>query len=169
MAESTVYPHAAPVEILPDILFVHGRMRMGPGMVINRNMVAVRSHGEITLLNPIRLSSEGEKALEAYGVVKHAVRLGSYHGVDDAYTVERFGAEFWALEGESEYETNDEHDELDEEEQPDEEDDAEQEAAEDEGTEEDEAAEQDNEYDEETEDAEEDEPEDDAHDDEDDA
>ena len=52
MAEPTVYAHNEPIEILPDVLFVHGRMRMGPGMLANRNMVAVR--------------------------------LGPYHGVDDA-------------------------------------------------------------------------------------
>lgn len=103
MATSAVYPHDPPLEILPDVFFVHGSMRMGPGMRINRNMVAVRSGADLTLLNPIRLSDAGEHALEALGTVRHAVRLGVFHGVDDAYTVARFGAQFWSLGGESDY------------------------------------------------------------------
>ncbi len=97
------YPHDDPVELLPDLLFVHGSIRLGPGMSINRNMVALRHQGEVSLLNPIRLSPEGEKALEQVGTVKHAFRLGIYHGVDDPYTLERFGAHFWCQEGSSLY------------------------------------------------------------------
>lgn len=100
MTTSIAYPHDPPREILPGIWFVHGRMRMGPGMVINRNMVVVVDRdSELTLLNPIRLTPEGENALEEIGTVKHAVRLGTFHGSDDAYTVERFGARFWCQEG----------------------------------------------------------------------
>jgi hypothetical protein len=47
-------------------------------------------------VNPIRLSPQGEAELEALGTVRHAVRLGYFHGIDDAYTVARFGAEFWS-------------------------------------------------------------------------
>ncbi len=92
-------PHEPPREILPDVLFVHGTMRMGPGMTINRNMVALRHEGELTLLNPVRLSAEGEAALEAFGTVQHAVRLGCMHSLDDPYTVKRFGARFWCAPG----------------------------------------------------------------------
>jgi len=74
-------------------------MRMGPGMMINRNMVIVDSGSGLVLLNPIRLTPAGEEALEKLGTVTHAVRLGVFHGVDDAYTVERFGARFWCQEG----------------------------------------------------------------------
>ena len=97
------YAHDPPWEILPDALLVCGSIRMGPGMVINRNMVVLREAGELTLINPIRLSAEGEAALEAFGQVRHAVRLGCYHGVDDPYTVERFGAQFWCQEGSDQY------------------------------------------------------------------
>ncbi len=103
MATSKVYPHDPLVELIPDVFFVHGSMRMGPGMVINRNMAVVRHGREITLLNPIRLNAEGEEALEALGTVRHVVRLGPAHGVDDAYSVERFGATFWSLGGDADY------------------------------------------------------------------
>jgi hypothetical protein len=103
MATSKVYPHDPLVELVPDVFFVHGSMRMGPGMLINRNMAVVRHGTEVTLVNPIRLSPEGEAELEALGIVRHVVRLGPMHGVDDAYSVERFGATFWGLGGEADY------------------------------------------------------------------
>ena len=96
---SIAYPHDPLREILPGVWFIHGRMRMGPGMTINRNMIVVESDGDLTLLNPIRLTTAGEQALEELGTVRHAVRLGVFHGVDDAYTVGRFGARFWCQEG----------------------------------------------------------------------
>jgi hypothetical protein len=69
MATSKVYPHDPLVELVPDVFFVHGSMRMGPGMLINRNMAVVRHGTEVTLVNPIRLSPEGEAELEALGIV----------------------------------------------------------------------------------------------------
>ena len=72
---------------------------MGFGMAINRNMVALRNNGELTLVNPVRLSPEGEAELESLGAVRHAVRLGYHHGMDDAYYVERYSAEFLCQPG----------------------------------------------------------------------
>lgn len=92
-------PHDPPVEILPDVLYVHGSFRMNPAMTINRNMVALRHDGEVTLVNPIRLSDEGERALEKFGRVAHIVRLGAMHGLDDPYCIQRFGARFWSQAG----------------------------------------------------------------------
>lgn len=93
------YPPACPHEpmrkIGPDIFFVPGSIQLNPLMRISRNMVIVRNGGELALLNPIRLSAEGEAAMEALGIVRHVVRLGALHGIDDPYTVTRFGAEFW--------------------------------------------------------------------------
>lgn len=88
-------PHESIREIGPDIFFAPGSYRMAPLMRISRNMVIVRCGDELTLVNPIRLSAVGEAELEALGTVRHAVRLGVFHGVDDLYTVARFGAEFW--------------------------------------------------------------------------
>jgi hypothetical protein len=75
--------------------WVPGTMRMNPLMTVSRNMVVVRSGGELTLLNPIRLDAAGEAALEDLGRVRHLVRLGCFHGCDDAYLKQRFGAAFW--------------------------------------------------------------------------
>ncbi len=96
-------PHDPPVEVFPDLLYVHGSFRMGPGMVINRNMIVLRDGGELTLINPIRLDAAGEKALEEYGTVKHLLRLGPMHGLDDPYCIDRFGAKLWSQSGGKEY------------------------------------------------------------------
>lgn len=62
-------------------------------------MVILRQGGDLTLVNSVRLSPAGEAALEKLGQVKHLVRLGYYHGVDDAYYKHKFGATFWCQSG----------------------------------------------------------------------
>jgi hypothetical protein len=47
-------------------------------------------------VNPVRLSREGEAALERLGAVKHVVRLGHYHASDDPYHRSRFAPVYWA-------------------------------------------------------------------------
>ncbi|MHA1537369.1 MAG: hypothetical protein ACTSUD_07425 [Alphaproteobacteria bacterium] len=82
-------------ELFEDVFWVQGSMRMGPGMRINRNMVVLREGGELTLISPVRMSPEGEAALDALGTVKHVMRIGPGHSLDDRYYAERYGAEFW--------------------------------------------------------------------------
>ena len=84
---------------MDDVYWVQGTIRMGPGMTINRNMVLLRNGGEVTVLNPVRLDTAGETALEQLGAVKHVGRLGYFHGMDDSYFVSRFGAQFWCQPG----------------------------------------------------------------------
>ena len=82
---------------------VHGSMRMGPGMRINRNMLVLRRDGELTVISAVRLSIEEEAALQALGRIKHVMRLGYYHGVDDRYYVDRYSAQFWCQPGSDHY------------------------------------------------------------------
>ena len=88
-------PHGPMERIGTDVFFVPGSIRLGPMMKISRNMVVVRDSDDLTLIDPVRLSPEGEASLEALGTVRHVIRLGCFHGIDDPYTVNRFGAEFW--------------------------------------------------------------------------
>jgi hypothetical protein len=90
-------------EIAPDVFFAPGSIRMAPLMQFSRNMVIVRDGGDLTLVNPIRLSPAGESELEKLGRVRHIIRLGVFHGIDDAYSVERFGAQFWCQAGSDHY------------------------------------------------------------------
>ncbi len=89
-------PHDPIEEIASDLFMVRGSIRMNALMRITRNMAIVRHRGELSLVNPIRLDAEGERQLRELGEVKRILRLGPLHGLDDAYYVERFGAELWA-------------------------------------------------------------------------
>jgi hypothetical protein len=72
-------------------------------ITFSRNMVAVRTSEGWVLLNPVRLSESAEAELLAKAPFKHAVRLGTFHGRDDGYYVDRFGVEFWGAPGEQTY------------------------------------------------------------------
>ena len=93
------YPHDPIVEIAPDLFMVRGSMKMNALVNISRNMAIVRHEGDLTLVNPIRLNNEGEAALRALGTVKRMFRLGSFHGIDDQYSADIFGAEMWRQQG----------------------------------------------------------------------
>lgn len=97
--EPPVEPHGPIQEFVDGVFWVRGSVRMGPGVRIPRNMVVVRSGDELTLISSVRLSSDGESELERLGKVKNVVKIGHAHGRDDAYSIERFGARYWALPG----------------------------------------------------------------------
>lgn len=92
-------PHDPIAEIAPDIYMVRGSMRMNPLVRISRNMGIIRHDGELTLVNPIRLSPAGEAELRALGNVRRIMRLGSLHGIDDQYYVDQFNAQMWRQPG----------------------------------------------------------------------
>ncbi|MBW2420473.1 MAG: hypothetical protein JRH19_18170 [Deltaproteobacteria bacterium] len=96
MPHAPAYPHDPIEEIAADLFMARGSVRMNALMRITRNMAIVRDRGELSLVNPIRLDEAGERALLALGEVKRILRLGPFHGLDDPYYVERFGAELWA-------------------------------------------------------------------------
>jgi len=94
-------------EVFPDVWLAASANRMAIPLKLtitfSRNMVAVRSPDGWALLNPVRLSERGEADLLEKGPIKHAVRLGTFHGRDDRYYVDRFGVQFWGVPGEQTY------------------------------------------------------------------
>jgi hypothetical protein len=95
-------PHGAIQEVFPDVFFVTGTMRaefFGSMWQFNRNMTIVRENGRLTLVNTVRLDDAGLAELEKLGTVANVVRIGDMHGVDDRFYVDRYGAEFWAMDG----------------------------------------------------------------------
>ena len=91
-----IYPHGDIEPIGTDLYMVRGSIKLNPLMRISRNMGIVREGSKLTLVNPIRLRLDIEKKLEALGDIKNIVRLGAFHGVDEGYYVETFGAQFWS-------------------------------------------------------------------------
>jgi hypothetical protein len=59
-------------------------------------MVILRHGDELSLINSVRLDAEGESALDALGKVTHVMKIG-FHGMDDGYYVDRYGAKMWTV------------------------------------------------------------------------
>ncbi len=100
---AAAFPHDPIQEIFPDVFVVYGSIRLGPAMRMSRNMVILRAAGALTLINPVRLNEAGLASLEALGQVRHIMRLGDFHGLDDAFYRDRYQAEFWCQPGQTTY------------------------------------------------------------------
>lgn len=98
-----VYPQDELKALYPGVHLLHGSIRMGPGMRMNRNMIVLDNGGELILINPVRMTDEGLARLDAMGKVKAVLRLGDFHGLDDQFYVDRYQCEFWAQEGQTTY------------------------------------------------------------------
>ncbi len=95
-------PHGDIQEVFPDVFFVTGTMKtvlMGAHWHFSRNMTIVRDGTELTLINTVRLDDAGLAKLDALGTVKHVVKIGALHGLDDAFYRQRYGATLWSLPG----------------------------------------------------------------------
>lgn len=89
-------PHDPIEQVGIDLFLVRGSVRLNALMTITRNMVVVRSGGELTLVDPLRLRAEEEERLRDLGAIRRVMRLGPFHGMDDRYYVDTFRAQFWA-------------------------------------------------------------------------
>ena len=96
-----VWPHRDIREILPDVFFVTGTNKIqheGSDIQTSRNMTLIRNGSELTLVNTVRLSEEGLKKLDRLGNVTHIVRIGAFHGRDDAFYRNQYpAARLWTL------------------------------------------------------------------------
>lgn len=87
-------------EVMPDIFFVSGSMKMGPPR-FSRNMVVIRQGERLVIVNSMRLDDAGLAALDALGKVTDVIRLAGFHGSDDRFYKERYDAKVWALRGQT--------------------------------------------------------------------
>jgi len=97
-----IMPHGDLQEIFPDVYFVTGTTRPtfeGKQWQFSRNMTVVREGNELTLFNTVRLDDAGLAALDRLGKVVNVVKLGSFHGIDDAFYIDRYRAKLWAFPG----------------------------------------------------------------------
>lgn len=97
------YPHDELKTLYPGVYLLHGSIRMGPGMRMNRNMVVLKDGDDLFLINPVRMNDEGLAALDSLGQVKAILRLGDFHGLDDEFYLDRYRCEFWAQAGQQTY------------------------------------------------------------------
>lgn len=97
------YPHDKIQSLYPGVFLLHGSIKMGPGMRMNRNMVILQNGPELILINPVRMNEEGLAALDLLGSVSKIIRLGDFHGLDDEFYLNRYNCEFWAQQGQATY------------------------------------------------------------------
>ena len=74
-------------------------MPMRMPIKIGRSMTVVRGREGLCVVNSMRLSEEGLQALDGLGQVRSVVRLAGFHGRDDGFYRERYGAKVYAIEG----------------------------------------------------------------------
>lgn len=104
--------HSKIQPVADDIYMVRGKMPSTPSrplfervfLYYSRTMTIVRRKNaenvyELTLINSIRLNDNALQQLSALGEVKHIVRLGSFHGVDDAFYLQSYQAKYWVVKG----------------------------------------------------------------------
>lgn len=92
-------PHGNILNVVDDIYFVMGTnviVHDGIRIQSSRTMTITRENGELTLVNSIRLNDAGLKELEKLGRIKNVIRLGAFHGRDDAFYQRAYGAKLWA-------------------------------------------------------------------------
>lgn len=95
-------PHGPLEQVFDRIWFVRGGVRMPMLMPIKigRSMTVLADDaGSLTLVNSMRLSDRGLSELEGLGKIEHVVRLGGFHGRDDGFYRDRYGARVHAVRG----------------------------------------------------------------------
>jgi hypothetical protein len=93
--------HGELSEVFPGVFFVTGTVGMPGALPIrfSRNMVVVREGERLVLINSVRLSEAGLAALQALGSITDVIRIAGFHGADDAFYKQRYGARIWAIQG----------------------------------------------------------------------
>ncbi len=97
------WPHGKIREVFKDVFFVTGTNKTihdGIHIQTSRNMVIIRHGSELTLINTVRLDTEGLKELDLLGNVSHIIRIGAFHGRDDAFYRNQYPSSLlWTLKG----------------------------------------------------------------------
>jgi len=87
-------------EVFKNVFVVKGSLSFKKPlpMSFSRNMTVIREGDALTIVNSVRLSDEGLKQLDALGQVQNIVRLAGFHGMDDPFYKDRYGATVWSVD-----------------------------------------------------------------------
>jgi len=93
--------HGGLTEVLPNLFVVSGGMKLPTTIPVrfSRNMQVVREGERLVLVNTVRLDDAGLAALDKLGKVTDVIRIAGFHGMDDPFYAERYGAKVWAVKG----------------------------------------------------------------------
>lgn len=99
---SPIWPHGNIQKIFDDVFLVTGMNithHEGIELQHSRNMIIIRDRNTLNLINTVRLSDDGLKQLDAIGRVTNIIRIGAFHGRDDAFYKQKYHAKLWAVKG----------------------------------------------------------------------
>lgn len=99
---SPVWPHSEIKEVFPNIFYVTGSnitKHNNIELQHSRNMIIIRENNTLSLINTVRLNDQGLSTLDSLGKVENIIRIGTFHGRDDAFYLDRYHAKLWALKG----------------------------------------------------------------------
>jgi len=103
MRFTPAWPHGDVREILPDLFFVTGTNKVhheGIDIQTSRNMTIIRHQTELSLVNTVRLNEQGLAKLETLGTITNIIRIGAFHGRDDAFYRHHYPhSKLWTLKG----------------------------------------------------------------------
>ena len=86
-------------QVFDDIWWAWGTVKFAPGIVFPRNMTIVREPDGLVVIHPVMMPEDEQRKVEALGPIKHVVRLGAFHGMDDLAYQRRYGATTWLAPG----------------------------------------------------------------------
>ena len=86
-------------QVFDDVWWAWGTVRFAPGIVFPRNMAIVREPDGLVVIHPVLMPDPIQKEIEALGPIKHIVRLGAFHGMDDLAYQKRYDATAWLPPG----------------------------------------------------------------------
>lgn len=94
-------PHGPIEQVFDDVFVVQGAVGLPIPLParMTRTMTIVRQGDALTLFNSMRLSRAGLRNLDAVGRVTSVVRIGGFHGRDDGFFRDRYGAKILAIKG----------------------------------------------------------------------
>ncbi len=97
---SPALPHGEIAEIFPGIHFVTGCVTISAPLParFSRNMTIIDEDGALILVNSVRLGEAGLATLDALGEVRHVIRLAGFHGMDDPFYKQTYGARVWSVD-----------------------------------------------------------------------
>jgi hypothetical protein len=82
-------------EILPNVFTLRGFSRFAPGFRITKTMTIVKHGAELTLINSAIPDADDLEALDKLGKVRHVMRIGTSHGLDDPFFIDRYKPTYW--------------------------------------------------------------------------
>jgi hypothetical protein len=81
--------------VFDDIWWAWGTTKFLPGTTFSRNMTLLREGADLVAVHPVLLAPDEQAKIDALGPVRHVVRLGDFHGMDNAAYLDKYKATLW--------------------------------------------------------------------------